>query len=129
MNDLGVATRAQETSQAEHDALVARIEAAFQQMIDHAHTAGLRIYGATITPYVGADAYHPAAASEADRQKINAWIRMPGHFDAVIDFDKVADPSQPSRLLPKFDSGDHLHLSAAGFHAMADSIPLELFTK
>jgi lysophospholipase L1-like esterase len=130
VNDLGVATRLAEITPAEHEALVGHIVAAYQQMIDRAHTAGLRIYGATITPYTGSDYYHPNAANEADRQKVNAWIRTPGHFDAVIDFDKVvADPVQPSRLLPKFDSGDHLHPSALGFHAMADSIPLDLFTR
>jgi hypothetical protein len=48
----------------------------------------------------------------------------------VLDFDKIlADPAQPSRLLPKYDSGDHVHPSAVGFHVMANSIPLELFTR
>jgi lysophospholipase L1-like esterase len=128
VNDLGVATRLSEISQSEHDALVAHLIGALQQMIVRAHSNGLRIYGATITPYTGSEYYHPAATSEADRQKINAWIRKPGNFDAVIDFDKVvADPAQPARLLPLFDSGDHLHPSAAGFKTMADSIPLSLF--
>jgi lysophospholipase L1-like esterase len=128
VNDLGVATRLNEISQSEHDALVAHMIGALQQMIARAHSNGLRIYGATITPYTGSEYYHPAASSEADRQKVNAWIRTPGNFDAVIDFDKVvADPAQPARLLPLFDSGDHLHPSAAGFEAMSDSIPLSLF--
>jgi lysophospholipase L1-like esterase len=55
---------------------------------------------------------------------------MPGHFDAVLDFDRVvADPSNTARLLPKYDSGDHIHPNAMAYHAMADSIPLALFTK
>jgi lysophospholipase L1-like esterase len=130
VNDLGMSTRLGEISPAEHDALVVSVLGAYQQMIDLAHDRGLHIYGATITPYFGFSFYHPNAANEADRQKINAWIRASGHFDAVIDFDKViADPADPTRLLPKFDSGDHLHPSALGFHAMADSIPLDLFRK
>lgn len=128
VNDLGVASRLAEISQGEHEALVMHAIGALQQMIARAHSNGLRIYGATVTPYTGSEYYHPGAASEADRQKINAWIRTPGNFDAVIDFDKVvADPAQPTRLLPRFDSGDHLHPSAAGFKAMSDSILLSLF--
>ncbi|MGA9958350.1 MAG: SGNH/GDSL hydrolase family protein, partial [Acidobacteriaceae bacterium] len=57
-----------------------------------------------------------------------AWIRASGHFDAVIDFDMVMrDPSHPDRLLPSYDSGDHLHPSPAGYRAMANAIPLSLF--
>ena len=49
---------------------------------------------------------------------------------AVIDFDTVArDPAHPDRLRPAYDSGDHLHPSAAGYKAMADAIPLELVTR
>jgi lysophospholipase L1-like esterase len=76
----------------------------------------------------GSDYYHPDAASEQDRQKVNAWIREPGHFDAVIDLDKVtADPASPGRLLPAYDSGDHLHPGPAGYKAMGQAIPLALF--
>jgi lysophospholipase L1-like esterase len=59
---------------------------------------------------------------------VNHWIRAPGHFDAVIDFDKVVrDPQQPDRLLPAYDSGDHLHPSPAGYKAMGGAIPLSDF--
>jgi lysophospholipase L1-like esterase len=76
----------------------------------------------------GSDYYHPDAASEQDRRQVNAWIRERGHFDAVIDLDKVtADPTDSRRLLPAYDSGDHLHPSVAGYKAMGDSIPLALF--
>jgi lysophospholipase L1-like esterase len=79
---------------------------------------------------MGSGYYHPSAENEADRQALNKWIRTPGHFDAVIDFDQVlADPSDPSRLLPAYDSGDHLHPSPAGYRAMANAIPLSLFEK
>jgi lysophospholipase L1-like esterase len=79
-------------------------------------------------PFVGSTYYHPGPASESDRQSINEWIRTSGHFDAVIDFDKITrDPEHPDRLLPAFDSGDHLHPSPAGYAAMAQAIPLALF--
>jgi len=130
VNDLGGLTRNGEVSASEHDALVQRILAAYQQMIVRAHAAGIRVIGATITPYMGSDYYHPGPASEADRETINQWIRTPGHFDDVIDFDKaVRDPSHPDRLLPAYDSGDHLHPSPAGYHAMGDAVPLSLFTR
>ncbi|MBV9302658.1 MAG: SGNH/GDSL hydrolase family protein, partial [Acidobacteriaceae bacterium] len=100
---------------------------AYEQIIARARTHGIRIIGATILPYVGSDYYHPGPASEADRQAVNAWIRTPGHFDAVIDFDQVTrDPAHPDRLRPAFDCGDHLHPSPAGYAAMANAIPLSL---
>jgi lysophospholipase L1-like esterase len=61
---------------------------------------------------------------------VNRWIRVSRAYDAVIDFDKVLrDPSQPTRLLPAYDSGDHAHPNDAGYRAMADTIDLSLFTK
>jgi lysophospholipase L1-like esterase len=130
VNDLGMSTKDGEITPEEHAALVAHIIGAYQQMIDRAHMAGLKIYGATITPYQGFDFYHPTDANEADRQAINAWIRTPRHYDAVLDFDRiVADPAHPSQLLPKYDSGDHIHPNAMAYHAMADSIPLALFAQ
>lgn len=130
VNDLGGLARDGEVSKARHDALVARVLAAYQQMIDRAHGHGIRVLGATITPYVGSTYYHPGPMSEADREAVNTWIRAPGHFDAVIDFDKtVRDPQSPNRLLPSFDSGDHLHPSPAGYKAMGEAVPLSLFKR
>jgi len=130
VNDLGGLTRIAEVSPAEHSVLVQRILAAYEQIIVRAHAHGIRVIGATILPYVGSDYYHPGPASDADRQAINQWIRAPGHFDAVVDFDQVTrDPSHPERLLPLYDSGDHLHPSPAGYRAMGEAIPLSLFTQ
>jgi lysophospholipase L1-like esterase len=129
INDLGTATRLAPISPAQHTLLVQRIIAAYGQIILRAHAHGITVIGGTITPDTGNDYYHPAAASEADRQAINAWIRQPGHFDAVVDFDRVVrDPQHPDRLRPADDSGDHLHPSPAGYRAMAAAIPLRLFT-
>lgn len=128
INDVGMLARTGEVPRADHDALVHRIIGAYLQMISRAHTHNLKVVGATIMPFVGSDYYHPGPATEADRQAINEWIRTPGHFDAVIDFDQITrDPAHPDRLLPGFDSGDHLHPSPAGYAAMAQGVPLSLF--
>src|SRR5262245_655480 len=81
---------------------------------------------ATLTPIEGSGYFAPA--TEAKRQAVNAWIRGSGAYDAVIDFDLVTrDPGQPTRFLPAYDSGDHLHPGDAGYQAMADAIDLRLF--
>ena len=130
VNDLGGLTRDGEVSPEQHAALVQRMLAAYQQIIERAHAHGLRVFGATITPDAGSNYYHPGPLSEADRAAVNAWIRTPGHYDAVIDFDQVArDPAHPDHLLPAYDSGDHLHPSPAGYRAMGDAVPLGLFTR
>jgi lysophospholipase L1-like esterase len=130
VNDLGVLARTAEVSQAEHTTRAQRVIAAYEQIVNRARAHGIRVIGATITPYVGSDYYHPGAMSEADRQVVNQWIREPGHFDAVIDFDAVVrDPRQPDRLRPDYDCGDHLHPSPAGYKAMGESIPLTLFKR
>ncbi|MGH9584525.1 MAG: GDSL-type esterase/lipase family protein, partial [Bryobacteraceae bacterium] len=129
VNDLGILTRAGNVPRSEHNALVHRILSAYSQMIERAHEHGIWAIGATIMPYAGSNYYHPGPSSEADRQAINNWIRAAGHFDAVIDFDKIMrDPAHPNRLLPAYDSGDHLHPSSAGYRVMGDAVPLALFT-
>lgn len=130
VNDLGGLARNGEVSLAEHAALVQRVFSAYQQIIARAHAHGLLVYGATITPYVGSGYYHPGPLSEADRQTVNQWICLAGHFDAVIDFDSVVrDPQHPDQLLPAYDSSDHLHPSPAGYKAMGNAIPLALFAR
>jgi lysophospholipase L1-like esterase len=128
INDLGTLTKDGPVPPADHQALVQQIIGAYEQMVLRAHAHGLKVIGGTLTPFVGGGYYHPGPESEADRQAVNAWIRTPGHFDAVVDFDQVIrDPAVPERMQPKYDSGDHLHPSVAGYHAMADAIPLTLF--
>ena len=130
VNDLGALARLGEAQPGPHDALVHAILGSYEQIVERAHAQGIRVIGATILPYVGSDYYHPGPANEADRQRVNQWIRAEGRFDAVIDFDRVmADPKEPDRLLPAYDSGDHLHPSPAGYRAMGQAIPLSLFLK
>jgi lysophospholipase L1-like esterase len=128
VNDLGGLARRGEASAAEHEMLVQGIISAYEQIVARAHTHGIRAISATILPYAGSTYYHPAPANEADRRAVNEWIRAPGHFDAVIDFDAVMrDPEHPDHLLPEYDSGDHLHPSRAGYAAMGGAVPLSLF--
>ncbi len=130
INDLGGLARQPASTPADHAILVQRIIGAYQQIIERAHAHGIRVYGATITPDGGSDFYHPDAQSEADRKAVNDWIRAPGHFDAVLDFDQVVrDPQQPGRMLPAYDSGDHLHPGPAGYRAIGNSVPLSLFAQ
>jgi lysophospholipase L1-like esterase len=99
--------------------------AAFQQLIDRAHAAGIRIYGATITPFGDTPDYTPGG--EADRQAMNSFIRS-GAFDGVVDFDAaVRDPANPTRLRSDYASNGNLHPNDAGYAAMGDSINLSLF--
>ncbi|MGA2849976.1 MAG: SGNH/GDSL hydrolase family protein [Terracidiphilus sp.] len=128
VNDLGGLAQRAEVSPEVHADFVRRVLAAYKQIIARGHAHGLLVYGATITPYAGSGYYHPGPLSEADRQAVNQWIRVDGHFDAVIDFDAVVrDPQHPDQLLPAYDCGDHLHPSPAGYKAMGESIPLALF--
>ena len=130
VNDLGGLTRDGEVTPEQHSVRVKHIISAYEQIVQRAHAHGLRVFGATITPYVGSDYYHPGPLSEADRQAVNAWIRAAGHFDAVIDFDSVVrDPQHLDRLLPAFDCGDHLHPSPVGYRAMGEAVQLNLFAQ
>ncbi|MEU6423137.1 SGNH/GDSL hydrolase family protein [Streptomyces spiralis] len=106
----------------------AEVEEGYRQLIARAHDRGLKIYGATITPFRDDTFGFYSAEHEAQRQEINRWIRTSGAFDAVIDFDRaLRDPQQPDRLAARYDSGDHLHPNDAGTAAMAAAIPLRLF--
>lgn len=106
--------------------LATNLVAAYEEFIAKAHAHNLRVYGATITPCGGS--FYDRGTHEAIRETVNTWIRTNHLFDAVIDFDAtVRDPAEPRKLLPAYDSGDHLHLSPKGYHAMADSIDLNLF--
>lgn len=99
------------------------IEFGLQQIGLRAHAHGLRVIGCTITPYAGWPTYEPAG--EVTRLAVNAFIRSSGLFDGVADFDAVVrDPNDPQRLLPRYDSGDHLHPNATAYRAMASTVPL-----
>jgi lysophospholipase L1-like esterase len=101
----------------------------YRQLIARAHDKGIAVYGATLAPFEGAiiPGFY-TAEKEAVRDAVNNWIRGSGEFDAVIDLDHaVRDPANPSRILPAYDSGDHLHLNDRGLQEMANVAALELF--
>jgi len=104
----------------------------YQQLIDRAHVHGLKIIGATLTPFEDTFKGGPIEGyynvdKEAKRKAVNEWIRTSGAFDGVIDFDALMqDPKDPERIRAEFDKGDHLHPNDAGYQAMAESIDLEL---
>ena len=121
VNDIGVGGAKPSPS-------VAELISGHKQLIARAHARGLRIYGATLTPFEGAAYWTPEG--EAKRQALNEWIRTGGAYDAVLDFAAVVqDPARPTKSRPEYDSGDHLHPSSAAYAAMANSIDLGLFRR
>lgn len=97
-----------------------------KQMIERAHTHGIKVAGCTLTPYQGATYY--SDKGEEVREAVNRWIRTSGAFDAVVDYDKVTQDSANSKTFkPTFNNTDHLHPNDAGYKAMADSVDLKMF--
>ena len=122
VNDLGGATPQNADSVA--DGLIA----AYKSMTARARARGIRMYGCTILPF-GKNGYD-TPPREAARQKVNAYVRKAGSFDAVVDFKAIMrDPANPTQLLTSVDTGDHLHPNEAGYVRMADAIDLSLFKR
>jgi lysophospholipase L1-like esterase len=104
-----------------------QVIAAHRQLIARAHAAGLKAYGATLTPFWASGQY--TVGGEIARQAVNKWIRTSGEYDGVVDFEgALRNPTQPLMMLPGYDSGDHLHPNAAGFTAMARVFDLDQLT-
>ena len=101
--------------------------AAHEQIIERAHTHGIKAIGATLTPYVGAA--YATDKGEAMREAVNQWIRTGGAYDAVVDFDAATqDPANPKQIRPAYNIRDHLHPNDEGYKAMADAVNLSIFT-
>ncbi len=97
-----------------------------RQMIERAHTHGIRVIGCTITPFEDANYY--TEQGEQARAAVNQWIRDGKAFDAVVDFDAATrDTANAKKIRAEFDSGDHLHPNDAGYKAMAEAVDLRLF--
>ena len=107
------------------------ITAGLRQLVERAHAHGLRILGATLTPY--ADTVFPGyytPEGEKKRQAVNQWIRESNIFDGVVDFDALLrDPARPDHLLSQYDFGDHLHPNDAGYRKMGEAIDLGMIEK
>ena len=126
INDLGHAgTSAPASETVSADDLIAGLK----QMIERAHERGIKIFGATLTPFEGtAFPGYFTPEKEVKRKAVNEWIRTSKAFDGVVDFEKaVRDPDHPDRMKAAYDGGDHLHPGDAGYKAMGDAIDLSLF--
>jgi lysophospholipase L1-like esterase len=128
INDIGHAGSSAPASEA---VTAEDIIAGLTQMIERAHEKGIKVIGATITPFEGdgnikRGYWTPEKAKV--REAVNSWIRSGKSFDGFVDFDKaVRDPANPSKILPAFDSGDQLHPGDAGYKAMGEAVSLTLF--
>ena len=121
VNDLGYARNGEQTAQ--------RIIDVYKQIIHEAHKKGIRVFGATITPFKGNNYY--SDHHEKGRQILNEWIRTTKMLDGVIDFDQaVRNPQDKEAMQQQFlFENDWLHLNAQGYETMGNSIDLNLFTK
>ncbi|KAI0086384.1 SGNH hydrolase [Irpex rosettiformis] len=127
VNDIGTAPTDPTSQQVVGDRLIQ----AFKQIVVRVHELGIPIFAATITPFGAPNsAIQPYSNPEREktRQRINDFIKTSGWFDHVIDFDAIVrDPSNPTQLNPEFNSGDFLHPNVAGYTAIANAFPLEIF--
>jgi lysophospholipase L1-like esterase len=100
--------------------------AGYKQIIERAHTHGIKAIGCTLTPFEGAN--YSRENGEAVREAVNTWIRTSGAYDGVVDFEAATrDPNNPKRIRADFDPGDHLHPNDAGYQAMANAVDLSMF--
>lgn len=121
VNDLGATRDSLAAFDVAHNLI-----AAYDKMIADAHAKGIKVYGATITPFNKSNYYR--SYREAARNMINNWVRTSGHFDAVIDFDKIVrDPNNISTLLTEAQTGDYLHPNQLGYKMMGEAVDLSLF--
>ncbi|KAK3898988.1 SGNH hydrolase-type esterase domain-containing protein [Staphylotrichum tortipilum] len=105
-----------------------RLQQAFEQIVKEAKAAGLKTIGGTITPFGGNGQSYSNPTREQTRVKVNDWILKGGVFDRTVDFGGlIGDPAQKNQLAKQFDGGDHLHPNVAGYQAMADGFPLDIF--
>jgi lysophospholipase L1-like esterase len=126
INDIGIGGRpgAQPPDVVTTDDLIE----AHKQIIERAHLHGIKVMGATLTPYVGAA--YATEQGEAIREAVNQWIRTSGAYDAVVDFDATTqDPGNPKQIRPAYNIRDHLHPNDDGYKAMAEAVDLSIFTR
>ena len=125
INDIGVGLR---SSASGEPVSAEALETADRQIIIRAHEHGVRVIGATLTPYQGS--FYSTPPGEMVREALNHWIRSSNAFDGIIDFaPAVADPANPLAIDHRYNDSDHLHPNDAGYKAMADAIDLSLFTQ
>ena len=86
---------------------------------------GYKVYVGTLIPMGGWRTDAPFR--QEMRHAYNDFIRNTDLIDGCIDFDiALRDPNRIDWFKPEYDSGDHLHPSAAGYKRMAMEVPEEL---
>ncbi|WP_241777797.1 SGNH/GDSL hydrolase family protein [Streptomyces sp. CT34] len=126
INDIGMSEWGGAPGGPTPEVSVRQLIAAQRVLIRQAHGRGIRVIGATLTPFRGAAYY--TERGEIKREALNDWIRTSGEFDGVVDLDHaLADPADRGRIAPAYDEGDHLHPNDAGYRAMADAVDVNAF--
>ena len=118
------------TGKPEEEVTAPQMIAGLKQLAVRGQARGIKVVGGTLIPFEN-ETFLPGAWNprrEAERQAVNEWLRQTDVFDAIVDFDRaLRDPAHPTRMLPAYDCGDHLHPSDLGYRAMGDAIDLSLF--
>jgi lysophospholipase L1-like esterase len=124
INDIGGIARGTNPSPVSAETLITGM----QQIVERAHTHGIKVIGCTVTPFEGAGYF--SETGETVRQAVNDFIRTSGAFDAVVDFDAaLRDPANPRQIRSDFHVGDYLHPNDLGYEAMADAVDLSIFNQ
>ena len=124
VNDIGSGG----TDSGSQNGIASRLEQAFEQIVKESKALGITTIGGTITPFEGNGQSYSNPTREQARVKVNDWVLKSGTFDKTVDFGGiVGDAGTKSQLASKYDGGDHLHPNVAGYQAMADGFPLNIF--
>lgn len=88
--------------------------------INQCRKRSLQVYLGTLLPIYGWRTYAPFR--EELKNEFNDWLRHTALSDGCVDFDAVVrDCDRPEAFAQGFDSGDHLHPSAAAYQAMGEA--------
>jgi lysophospholipase L1-like esterase len=126
VNDIGLADATPDAQWRIEQELLA----GYTQVIERARARGIRVYGSTLTPFGGHEYDDPAGLREQTRRRVNTAIRDRTGFDAVLDFDRsVRAAGRHRQVRRSLHDGDGLHLNPAGYRALAEAVPTDLFTE
>ncbi|KAI1104979.1 SGNH hydrolase [Jackrogersella minutella] len=126
VNDIGTASADSGTQ----SRIGTSLQTSFKTIATDAKAAGITVFGATITPFGGSGQSYSNPTRDQTRQSVNKWVLAggDGSFAASVDFSEiVANPTNAANLATQYDGGDHLHPNVAGYQAMADQFPLDIF--
>ncbi len=101
--------------------------AAHKQIIERAHMHGIKVIGATLTPYVGAAYATERRRSDARSGERTGFAPARPTTPSSISTRSCRIPRIRSRFAPSFNIRDHLHPNDEGYKAMAAAVDLALF--